>query len=265
MTEKKRKNRERIILSTEEILVMAGLLKYQSVLAISDETFYDFHTNPKTVIRQVMESFERRRIVFYNLDGELQIDKRYMMITRVICSPDFVLAVDGIFEGDKRRMTRYLAGSGEDWMTFFKNHDGMYEFVKIAKDEILNSLRNMFKDAEYPVIHEKIEMKSISEIQNKILSFQKDFAVEFLNEKLKEENAIEPIVSFLSQRGEYMRIQVHSRGEVIYRNVYNAFIVMDGKGFIKVSMDDNSIVHFDSIDFEKLVEEVMNSIEGKEK
>lgn len=255
-----KKTNNKLVLSAEEIIVLAGLLKYQSVFVINDSTFYDFHNDTDEMIRSIMHGFEERGLLFYSLDGELQIESRLKSVIDAVCKPDYVIVFDGMLES-KKRETRYIVGLGDIAIAFQKKKTDNYVFEIQQKKDIRNHIKKILKDAGGSAIHESIDMENIALLQDQILSFQKDIAVDYLNQKLKEASSVDSIIAFLSRRGEYIRIQIHEKGPILYRNSYNSFLVNCDNRQIKITLDPDNIVHFDSVSTNEMVEEITSIIE----
>ena len=71
-----------IKLSSNEILVLAALLGYDSVFGLKEDFIFDEKADVKSLIRQNVRRLERKRLIRYDLNGILYI---LPMLRKAIC------------------------------------------------------------------------------------------------------------------------------------------------------------------------------------
>lgn len=233
-------------MTAEELVVVAALLGHDALFGVESDPFIRAGADLRERIRRCVHRLERRRLLRYDLDGVLYID------------PDLRGAVDrlataervALFTTDRRAGKResvtvavrdgaaaVLEGGGGEYtlrLTDGTVPDGLLSLLPVGAPA--RPMREMMLLEEAALIHEMAA------------NFDMDGAVARAATHLTDPAAAEPIARILAGGCGYLSARIHQRQGGLYRAVYHALTVTADGSAVAVTVDDQDMVRFTSVD-----------------
>ena len=248
-----------IKLSSKEILVLSAMLGFESVFGIDDDIFLDKDIEIKSLIRQTVRRMERKKLIRYDLDRTLYIVPELRKSIECICNAETV----GMFSTNLKsgkKVTVYILGKEDVIASLQRNIDGKY-IIKLSEDISLSEIIPYdILSAKDNNINEMMLFEEAECVRKQIEEFNHDNAEKQVQKHSSNISSAKTITRILSGNCGYMSVQIHKKGKVLYDALYNNLIVsVDGQN-VSVYTDENDLIHFESIDSEKIKDLILSNL-----
>lgn len=235
-------------LSTDEILTIAGLLHFDSVLAIEINNQEDWYLNCEKHIRENISLLERNKVIQYEFHGSLLINQDIKNLIEIICTPERVIAIDSVGKLKKREI-KYIAVKEKKAVIYGKNRKGGYSFNCYESFDEKDFYLGLFETDGCDSVSLTIEKENALTIKRKLANFQKDEALEYTLKEFDKAKA-DIILKVLSGYENYIRIQGYQKNRHYMKNVVNLFVLNIANQAVNVwiNEDDNIVIESISVD-----------------
>lgn len=253
-----------ITLSSNEILILAALLGYESVFGIEEKVFSDENTDLKTLIHQHIQKLEQDKLIRYDLDGTLYIVSALRQAVDCICTADTVGLFSTNLKSGKKASVYIM--EKESFVTTLMDWDHeLYQIhlsdsiplQDILPQEILTSKQCQMKEM---MLFEEAER-----VHSLIESFNYDDAENQLKKHIQDDTASGLIAKILTGNCGYASIQIHKKGPKLYNSAYNSLLVTVDDSTISLRSDENDVLFFEAQSPSWIVDHIHSHFTSRQK
>lgn len=239
------KDRTHITMTAEELVVVAALLGHDALFGVESDPFMRAGADLRERVRQCVHRLERRRLLRYDLDGVLYID------------PDLRGAVDCLADAERVALFTTDRRAGKRESVTVAVRDGVAAVLEGGGEYTLRLTDGTVPDELLSLLpvgtpaHPMREMMLLEEaalIHEMAANFDMDGAITRAATHLTDPAAAEPIARILAGGCGYLSARIHQRRGGLYRAVYHALTVMADGSAVAVTVDDQNMVRFTSVD-----------------
>lgn len=248
-------------LTTADVSVVASLLGYNNVFIPRTASVYERSEALTEFVKNRVRSLERKHILRYELDGTLYIDEKIRKSVEAMCSPDRVLVLNSnCFKGKCAEMYIFIK-DGFTLCATKKNRDRV-ALSMVTPKEIADFLPLDSDSEKMHSITEKILYEDTERIQQKLHSFQRDKAEEYLSALgVRAENT--PVLcEILTGSCKYIRVRQLHRARGAYNVSGDEFYALVSGEPVSVNIDEFGVVNFESVSNDSLKNYVSEKLEN---
>lgn len=243
-------------LTADEIVVLASLLKYESVLGIESELFSNREMVIRDEIKKTVFQLEYKKIILYGFQGELQIDSVTKKIIDMVCNPEYIVGLD-YKSGLKTDGLLYIVMCGEEAVLFQHSNNYSYTLELYSRFQLNKFLENRIKKSDIDDIHVSLKKEDIRMICEKIEAFMEKEALHLLEERVGP-NLAEKIIDLFSKRSTYIQIEIYENRKNFFKSVFHSFSVQTEKRLLTISENDLEEIDLDTVSTEKFCGEILD-------
>ena len=234
-----------ITLSSEEICVLAGLLGYETVFGIHPPTLQteDLHR----AVRDIVEQLERKKLIRYDLDGTLSVAAAAEQCIACMCAAQTVgLFTTNIATG--KTATAYVLEKNRFVTLVEELPDGRYRIGAADGTAVARLFPQQLQNAFAGSMREKLLLEEAACIKEQMLSFDSESARRHMEKCVNDAHSVPLLLQVLSGSCDYLCVQIYQRSRTAYDTVYHALIALPDGQAVCVSVDENDMVGFCSVD-----------------
>ena len=245
-----------IKLSSNEILVLAALLGYDSVFGLKEDFIFDDKADVKSLIRQNVRRLERKRLIRYDLNGILYILPMLRKAICCMCDADVV----GLFSTNLKsgkKASIYVIERNDVVVSLELLNDGKYLVQTTDEIPLKEIVPYEIMTSHQCEINEKMLFEEAEYVHSQIESFNHEEAEKRIKKHVSNLEATSLIAKILTGNCGYMSVQVHRRSSVsLYSAVYNALLVAVDNSTISLIADENRILRFKATSPDEIVSQI---------
>lgn len=246
----------KITLSSGEIYVLAGLLKYQSIVGIETETLSRWQENLREYMKPVVSQLEKRKIISYELNGVLFMNRHIHKMMDCLCLTETVWLVSENVKNGKYG-TKYFLGKDDYTVLLEKNDTDTYEVILYIDFQMEEWLRPQFGRGQSRGIYEKILLEEAEVVKDKLQCFDKTAAERMLKKCLSSEENIDYILEMFSGKAVFVYVQFYQKNKTVFEHKANWFVTIQDKQNFELRLDENDVLTIESVEKSELLKGVM--------
>lgn len=252
-----------IKLSSKEITVLSAMLGFKSVFGV-DDIFLDKDVEIKSLILQTVRRMEIKKLIRYDLDRTLFIVPELRKSIECICSAETIGSFSTNIKSGKKD-TVYVLGKDGQVALLQRNTGGKY-IIKLSQNVSLNEIVPYeILCAKSNGINEMMLFEEAEYVRKQIEGFNYDNAEKQVRRHLNNMSSAKTIAKILSGNCGYMSVQIHKKGKMLYDVRCNDLIVLADGQNVSVYADENGVLHFKTIDSEKIAELILSDLSVEKK
>lgn len=236
-------DKNKIRLSTEEIIVVAGMLGYKTVVGIENEITDKWKSSLHHRIRTIVKRLEKKRVIRFGLEGKLLIVNKVRLVVECLCDPEmFMILADTSQRSSDSKI--YIMLKNGKYFRLSRTANGCCN-VRITDELELNLFENHFDESD-DIVDVSYPIETINKAKNAVDGFDEELARSLLSDNAECSENTDKIIELLENG--YISINAFLKDGTIFRKFFNCNIGFCNKAAVEIKNDDDNIVHFRTID-----------------
>lgn len=245
-------------LSAFDIFTAAGLLGYESVFGIPEDSLTKHQDQLRRQVRHSMRRLERKKLLRYDLTGVLHIRPDFRSALECLCQPHTVGLMEHNLSGGRKTGVHVLCSQTH---TVLLEADRPERFRLRLTDTLPELLPRIAAGS----VHEQMLLEEARLVKEQIASFDYEKAEKQLRSHVREPGCVPALLQVLSGTCHYVKLRVLRKEKSLYKTVYHSFAALAEDQLIRVSSDEYDVVSFDSTDPRALLGQFRESLEIQSK
>ena len=236
-------DKNKIRLSTEEIIVVAGMLGYKTVVGIENEITDKWKNSLRHRIRTIVKRLEKKRVIRFGLEGKLLIVNKVRLVVECLCDPEMFLILADTSQRSSDSKIYIMLKKGK-YFRLSRTANGCCN-VRITDELELNLFENHFDESD-DIVDVSYPIETINKAKNAVDGFDEELARSLLSDNAECSENTDKIIELLENG--YISINAFSKDGAIFKKFFNCNIGFCNKAAVEIKNDDDNIVHFRTID-----------------
>ncbi len=241
-------------LSAFEIFTAAGLLGFESVFGILEDTLEKYRDQLRKQIRHSMRRLEKKKLLRYDLAGILHIRPDFRSAIECLCQPHTVGLIEHNLSGGRKTTLHVLRTRSH---TVLLEPDGPEQY----RLRLTDTLPELLPQTAEGDLHEQMLLEEAQLVKSQIASFDHTTAEKQLLSHVREPGNVPALLQVLSGSCSYVNLRVLRKEKALYRTIYHSFAALAEDRLIRVASDEHDVVCFDSADPRTLLGQFRESME----
>ena len=254
----------RVELSSEEILIIAAMLGYESIFGVEDDVFSIAGFDMQSLVRRYVCQLERKKLLQYDLDGILYIVPELRQSIACLCNADTVGVFSTNLKSGKKTSVYIMEKEGRvASLEHFSDENYVIRLTDtIPPEEIIP--REMLS-SQHCEISEMMLFEEAEYVHRQIEAFNRGGAEACVQKHVKNDNTAKLIVKILTGNCGYMSVQIYRKGAVLYDAVCNTLLVSIDNCTVSLSVDENNVLLFEALSGTAVAERIGSQFKFGEK
>lgn len=269
MINKQKSSIFQIRLSSDDILVTAALLGYENVIAADCEDFANSDIEIRKKTKQAICRLESKKYLRYDFDGTLYVSRQLKTTFSCLCDADLVAVFSTNMYSEKKTLFYILRK--QDHTVLLQNiGEGKYLIRMTGKPLTPKKISGIIPKVLFDVtlsknmcIKERILVEEAELVHKEAIAFNTERAGAMLKKCIRRSEAVKPILKILSGKCGYFGVKIYVKSGSLYSLEYNSLTVLAAGAAAALSLDENALLHFDSIDTADLAEQIILNLNAK--
>jgi len=242
-------------LNAFDIFTAAGLLGFESVFGIPEDTLAKYRDQLRKQIRHSMRRLDCKKLLRYDLAGVLHIRPDFRGAIEALCQPQTVGMIIHNLSGGRKTVLHVLCSGSHRVLLEPENQE---QYRLCLADAPLEQLLPQTLEID---LHEQMLLEEAQLVKDQIASFDHEKAEKQLLSHVREPGAVPVLLQVLSGTCSYVNLRVMRREKTLYKTVHHTFAALAEDRLIRVFSDENDVVCFDSVDPRTLLGQFRENLE----
>lgn len=236
-------DKNKIRLSTEEIIVVAGMLGYKTVVGIENEITDKWKSSLHHRIRTIVKRLEKKRVIRFGLEGRLLIIDKVRLAVECLCDPEMFMILSDTSQRTSNSKVYIMLKNGK-YFRLSRTANGSCN-IRITDEFEFNLFENHFDESD-DIVDVSYQIETINKAKNAVDGFDEELARSLLSDNSECSENTDKIIELLENG--YISINAFSKDGAIFKKLFNCNIGFCNKAAVEIKNDDDNIVHFRAVE-----------------